>query len=368
MTYDPRLHYGRAYLGAAKRSRAFTERFASSQATLSLSAIVVFSLIAFILSARTLYAALDDANYIEYFSSNTDWYGQLTSDSPDWWLLILGEPLWNSYTTVAGAALGPETAFRATIFVSAFAYLFFSAKLANGNWFVTTLLFLLHSDIGSQMYFNQVRQGVALSVFLALVSILRIRNVPVRMAVASSIAALVHSSFIVLVATVGIFVLKPRMRIVAPLAVAAVLFGSSRYVNLFDLVNAGRRAGLYANANILNMNFYIVTISAYAAAFYLLWPKAAEIKRSHWYFLTFGMASAAIAVTFVHEAGARLNYIAEAMICILVAKKVRTQNGVIAFGVWVFATLIFIISDYQHDEFLQASMIVRWQNILSWND
>ncbi len=363
MAADRAKANAQSYLSGAGRKIAALDPFQSAWQPNGLALLVMGSM-SFVLAARQLYVAPDDHSYIQYFSADTDWYQELVSESTDWWLLILNEPLWNIYTIVTGSALGPETAFRVTIFFSTFLYLFFGARLSRDNWAISILLFVLDSNIGSQMYFNQVRQGVALSVFFTLVSILKRLTTPARIAVASGIAVLIHSSFIAVFATVVFYIFTPNLRIMTALAAGVAIIGMTQYVDIYEFVNAGRREGVYGNAGLLNINYYILTIPTYGAIFYLLWPGKNRVQIDEWYYLTFVVAATVLGITFIHEAGARVAYISEAMICTLIAANVRSKTGIIALGIWLFAIAISIISDFQYDASTQASMILRWQAIL----
>ena len=98
--------------------------------------------------------------------------------------------------------------------------------------------------------------------------------------------------------------------------------------------------------------------------FYLLWPVRAKINESEWYFLSFAIAIAAIVATEIYEAGGRLIYLAEAAISILVARNIRSQNGLAAFGVWVLSIAIQIISDYKYDIYAQVRVFDKWELII----
>src|SRR5271166_2545930 len=121
--------------------------------------VLTLAVIPAILAIRKLYIAPDDLGYIVYFSNENSWLEQLLNAS-DWWLTIIEEPLWNIYTITIGMTIGAEEAFRVTIFLGAFLFLYCSAKL-SGSWSTTALLFVFSTPLAPQMYFNQVRQGIA---------------------------------------------------------------------------------------------------------------------------------------------------------------------------------------------------------------
>ncbi len=351
------------YCPAKSREFSTVDGFLSLKWSPSPIAYAVFIGIALILSARQLYIALDDAAYIDYFSRNTYWFDVPASEDWDWWRFIIEEPLWNMYTIAMGTKLGPEAALRATIFISVFLYLFFASKLAGGAWGTTIFLFALHPHLGVQMYFNQIRQGVALSIFLMLVSIIRVRT-PVRIGAAAGAAALLHSSFIMTAILAVLYAVKPGARILASILGAVALIALARNIDIFSLIETGRREGLYTTTAAVNVNFYIVTLPCYGLVFYLLWPARAKIDVSEWYFLSFVIAIAALVATETYEAGGRLVYLAEAAISILVARNIRSQNGLMAFGVWMLSIAIQIFSDYKYDISTQVRVFDKWELII----
>ena len=81
-------------------------------------------------------------------------------------------------------------------------------------------------------------------------------------------------------------------------------------------------------------------------------------------FLSFVIAIAAIVAAETYEAGGRLVYLAEAAISILVAKNIRSQNGLAAFVVWVLSIAIQIISDYKYDIYAQVGVFDKWELII----
>jgi hypothetical protein len=329
----------------------------------TLASLLVFFAISLILSAREIYVAIDDLNYVAYFSNSALFYERLELGDADWWQLFIDEPLWNVYTTTMGATFGPETSFRITIFVGVFLYLLYATRLASGSWVTTTFFFVLHPSIGAQLYFNQIRQGVAFSVFLMLAAVLKQRP-SIRMALASGVAALVHSSFIMILSLVALYIVNQRIRIIISVSCVITIVAASQYVDLLSMLSIGRREGQYASGATVNANFYITMLTTYGLIFYILWPGANPSDASEWYFLSFIIAAVAICATSVFDGGGRLTCISDTAICILVARNIRSRNGIMAFWVMVCTILISIISNYRHDSAAQANSIEKWQLIL----
>lgn len=329
------------------------------------AAILVFLILALVLSTRKSYIAIDDLNYVvNYFSLESDWYSELVSGDLNWWRFIIEEPLWRIYSITVGALFGPETALHVTIFFSSFAYLLFASRLAGGNWPITALFFVLEPNLGSQMYFNQIRQGVALTVFFALLSSIKLRSTPARVVLAATCAALVHSSFLYLIASSALYIVKPSIRVILALLGAAALILVSYYVNIIDLVDLGRRQTEYALGTIVNINWYILTLVTYVPIFYLLRPRNDDQRDADWYYLTIVATIFAVGFTATFEAGGRVAYLAEAMVCVLVAKNTWRRGGIEALAVWVISFTISNISAYIHAETSNDSMITKWQLII----
>jgi hypothetical protein len=325
--------------------------------------LIIFVLVALLLSSRQLYIALDDAAYLDYFANNTYWAGVKSSEDWNWWKYLIEEPLWNIYSAWLGEAVGAETAFRVTIFASTFLYLTSASRLSDGGYKMTLLLFALQPHIGMQMYFNQIRQGAALSVFLALVAFLSIQSWK-RIAIAATAASLIHSSFILLICIAPMYVMRPWPRVLIATLGVAMIVAVSQYVNIFAMIDIGRREQLYTSAGAVNANFYIVTILTYVAIFYVLAPSQKNINVSEWYFLSFLIAAAAVGASAVHEAAARFVYLAEAVICVLVARNVRTQNGIVALAIWLLVIVALIISEYKYNAFGQLGVFHKWEQVI----
>ncbi len=329
----------------------------------TLASLLVFFAISFILSAREIYVAVDDLNYVAYFSNSELFYERLELEGADWWQLFIDEPLWNVYTTAMGVTFGPEMAFRITIFAGALLYFLAATRLAGGNWATTTFFFVLHPSIGAQLYVNQIRQGVAFSVFLMLAAVLKQRP-SIRTALASGVAALVHSTFIPMLLLSALYIVKARTRVIASIVCVVAIVVASQYVDLLSMISIGRREGEYSSRVTVNANFYIAMLTTYGSIFYLLWPGTKESDASEWYFLSFAIAAFVICAVSVFDGGGRLTCISDTVVCILVARNIRSRNGIMAFWVMVCVMFITIISNYKYDSVTQANSIEKWQIIL----
>ncbi len=269
--------------------------------------------------------ALDDLSNIDVFLGYSYWFGDFAKKDQNWWQFIIEEPIWNIYCAWSGEELGAENAFRVTLFASTLLYLFFSSKLSKGHWGTTLLLFLVHPSFSVQMYYNQIRQGVALSIFLMMYSILKVGSWK-RIGIAAGLSALVHTSFVVIIPLVLSYALKPWLRILASLIFAGTVLAVSQYIDLISLVEVGRRTENLSESSALNIKFYIVTVGTYASILYVLYPGGDKLITSEWYTLSFLMASIATSLGSLSETAGRLHYLSEAFINILIAGNIRDSK------------------------------------------
>jgi hypothetical protein len=85
----------------------------------TLLGVIVAIGISLILATRNIYIAIDDENYINYFSSTDYGFSDLFSLKIDnWWNFLLDEPLWRRYSAIMGQILNAESALKVTIFFS----------------------------------------------------------------------------------------------------------------------------------------------------------------------------------------------------------------------------------------------------------
>ncbi|WGJ16192.1 hypothetical protein QEV83_08105 [Methylocapsa sp. D3K7] len=331
----------------------------------SLASLLIITSVSFLMADRELYTAFDDENNIAYFKADSAEIVQRISSLQDPKFLVFDEPLWDIYTAFTGILLGPEDAFRLTLFLSTFLFLYCSTILGGGNWIIITFLFLIHYGLATQMYYNQMRQGVALSVFLVLLVSLKILSNSSRKIFSSFIAIFIHTSFLVVFASALVSAMKPIIRIIVGILGISTLLLLFQTQDLFEFVNAGRREGLYEGTDSLNLNFYISKIPVYAAIFYLLLPRKNDLDNSEFYHFTLILTIISISLTLVHSAGARLINNSEAMMCILVARNIKFRAGQVAFGIFVFSIVVTnIFVDRQATVASQESIITRWQLIL----
>lgn len=351
--YRPRVYKNQS---SAAQHRA-------TKAAVSPVSLLVFAVIAFVLANRDLYIAIDDENYIEYFTSGADRLANI-STFQDFWLYIIEEPGWALYTAFLGQRLGPEGALKFTIGLSAFLFLYSSAKLAR-NWTVPTLLFLVHDNFATQMFFNQIRQGFALSIFLFSLTILKRHNFSLRSGLSACGAIMVHTSCFALLPASLLLLLNRRLSIFIAVGFLLFVAVTSNTIDIYAMVDFGRRQAEYTRSGTLNVNFYIVWVVAYTLICYFLYPETEDNYYASLYTFTVVSLALSMSVTFVHEVGGRLLYNTDALLIILVALRVRQRKGILALGVWLAAIGVNFTSMYFKAPIeYQDTIITRWQLIL----
>ena len=293
-----------------------------------LAAGIVFLVLALVLASRALYTAPDDINYIAYFEG-TYW----TQLANSWWTYFVEEPLWSLYATSAGSVFGPEGALRATIFLGVLGFLYASSRLSRGAWLLVVLLFVVDEVLATQMYYNQVRQGVALSVFL-LVAVFG-----GGLLWAALVATVVHSSFFVLLASVLAAHLVRKDYLVFLFVLPATFVGAVLVQSFLGDFDLGRRAATYEFAGALNMNYYIVALLQYGLTLFLVRAASGNDSEQLWYRVTVIFTILALAITVIHEAGARLMYISNALVLILLGQNLWRRPAVLGTLLWITALL-----------------------------
>lgn len=164
----------------------------------SLMGYFMVALLAAVLALRPMYVALDDYSYIDYFSHSFQYIEFSVR-------FFMDEPLWLFYSASIGEVLGPENALRLTLFLSVWFFFAAFSNIKNKNLIFLIFFFVICQEMAVQLYFNQIRQGVALSIFLFVA--LRFG----RPIFAALLATTIHTSFLVVVVT-RIFVVLIQKR------------------------------------------------------------------------------------------------------------------------------------------------------------
>jgi hypothetical protein len=306
-----------------------------------LGIVILFIGVAYLLSMRSLYVAPDDISYIKYF--NGDYF---YSVSTNWWIQLLEEPLWGKYTLIVGNNINSETAVRITIFISSLGFLFFASKVGNNKSIYILLVFLLSLQLSTQLYFNQIRQGVALSVFFF--GLMFGFNRSLFFAV---IASMIHTSFIVVVFAQIIVILtrdiKHWLLVLTLLAVFISVFIYVSDINFIDYTYLlGRREFAYGFLGKLNYKFYLIfgPLYIYAILFMKKYMKS-DNDILFWKFVLLFTIIIFI-FSFLYEGITRLFYFNYIFIPLLFTKGFQYRLPKRASLIWLLIIVFF--NSYDH--------------------
>jgi hypothetical protein len=318
-------------------------------------ALIANFLLALILAARALNTAPDDWGNLAYFDPS------VVEDTSNWWLYWIEEPIWTFYALVTGTVFGPEWAMRMTIFISAFAFLYSGSRLARGGWrapALVLLVFLIDLSFATQMYYNQVRQGFALSLFMAVAAI---GGGPI---LGAALASGIHSSFLVVLpcALATRMTTRSSLLFLASLLLV-VLAVHELHLNL-PFMDFGRRSQTHDYADKLNLNFYIMAIPQYALTIFLARQSIKDDSSQRWFHMTVMFVIAAFGISFIYEAGARLMYIANALVLILLAKNIRKERVLIGSVFWISILVFQLALDAFRPNIAGDNWFERWALIL----
>lgn len=324
-------------------------------------AVLLMVGISLVLAGRTFYTSPDDASYIAYFEGERfDIFTHLS-----YWFYLLEEPLWSSYAAFMGGIFGAETALRITIFLSSLMFLVasnrlaLSSKLAQGAWIFILLAFMLDATLATQMYYNQIRQGFAVSVFLMMVA------GGLSPFLGAVVASTIHTSFIIVIpCTIAAVVVKrSNIRLVAVLfAIVLVAYFIS---NLLGDIDIGRRTTAYETEGKVNILFYALVILQYGLAFYLLKNKKSDHQQEFWYRFSLIFFVVAMGLSLIHEAGGRLFYIANTLVMILIASNLKRSQARIGAVAWLLFLFIIVINESRKGSFGPDTWFGRWWLILT---
>jgi hypothetical protein len=330
------------------------------RAAIRLSAVVyaLFSLvISFILGSRIIPIAWDDLSYLEHFSGNF-----FVSDGA---LRIFEEPLWGWYTAGLGALAGQEFALRATIFFASIFFLWCAFRVNNKGGIFLILVFLFSSQLAVQLYFNQIRQGVALTIFLAGFCGGYRRGV-----FFAAVASLVHTSFlfIFLIMTIVYILRSTRIRTFYIITIFICLAPVFLLGDLFEFYSPllGRRSESYGFGQALNLNFFLIWPPFFLISLLISRGFSKNLDGEFFWRFTFLFVCSVIGFTFIFEAAARLLYFAFIFIPLLIIQGFPSRRAVYLSFFWFFT----IFSYNWYESFLKdlpfvETLFGRWGLILS---
>lgn len=312
--------------------------------------------IALLLASRNLYVALDDNNYIVYFSIDDAFSGL----SGHWWNYLLDEPLWRLYCMLLGKTFGPEGALRVTIFFSTLMFLVASGKLTRGAWVLVFFAFVIDDNLATQMYFNQIRQGFALSIFLIIIAI------GFSSLWGAAVAALVHSSFLPVIPCLLMAMCVRKFNVHWIIAVMVTFIGAYVLFSLSPNIDLGRRSE-YELASHLTLTNYIVSGFQYAAVltFFFRNRDSYDNKQQVWIYLSLIYFIFVTCLSLFHEVAGRLMNFENVFIMILLGLTFKRAQVKVVALLWLLLILAIQIKESQKINNLNNSTFDRWALILN---
>jgi hypothetical protein len=311
-------------------------------------------ILASILAMRSYGIAPDDY-------TNSDNFNRLyQATNPSIVYFLLEEPLWNLYTIFLGSLVNTELAVRITIFISTLVFLISMKRIVIGSWIFLMLAFILDSSLATQMYFNQIRQGLALSLFLFLTAYFN------KSLVAAILSSLIHSALILVSIALAIlrfsFKNKYVLGIYGSLAALTLAY---IYPQLTDIYY-GRRTDNYFFEGILNWNYYIVNIPKYVFGYLLINTVALKDEGIKWREMVFIYTLLALIVTMIFSAGGRLMYFSSVFVVIGICHIPTTINrSFIAKSLWISILVLQAILNIQKYGYSSTYTVTgRWISIL----
>ncbi len=290
---------------------------------------LMFLAIAILLAARPMGLAPDDFSYLTYFET-ADWFGFLENSELQGYSLIIEEPLWQLLVHVLSSYLDPESAFRFVIFCSVAMYAWAFRNAHSSALLFVLFSFFACSSLFTQLYFNQMRQGFAISLFLAFLSLGGWGYL-----VGAVTSGLLHTSQLVLLPS------SPRSKKMLLISVGVALIGIIGLAAMgFQLsardLDLGRREDLYIFEGAVNYRFFIVAAPLYFGMLGFIWYEGVRLKWPPEPILLQSVIVCALAFVafFVFEAGARLLYLLDVVVIWNVS---RSWRGRVPVAAWLWA-------------------------------
>jgi len=315
--------------------------------------VAIFIIVALVLARRPLYTAADDLEYLSYFS------GTSATLVDSLWSTVIEEPLWIWYSASLGGVLGPELALRVTIFIATMGLLLAATKLARGAWVFVLLAFLLDASMATLFYYIQVRNGLALSLFLTVIAFAG------NSLVAAAVASSVHTSFLVGVPCSVLTHLTGKSKLAFAAGVALTAVGVVVVGQQLQQLHLGRRTGTYEWGSTSNANFYLVALVQYAIMLWGVWPSRRDehINRLLRYTTIFFVT--ALSLTFVHEAAVRLVFVSRMLLVVSLGASMKTPRAKVAGAVWIGLLVLLVLLDSLAMEMSPDAWLARWEAILA---
>ena len=309
--------------------------------------LFLFMCISLLLAARPMYTAIDDQNYVAYFAHGS------SEAFTDWWSYVLSEPLWLKYCDFMGNFFDSVSALRITIFLSSLMFLIACNKLTRGEWIFVLCAFIIDNTLATQMYYNQIRQGLALSVFLMFVAW------DISPVLGAIVASAIHTSFISVIPCALAVTCTKRTYTVLP----GILLITYYLKGVLGSIDFGKRA-MYTLGGALNFKFYLNILAPYGITFYLL-RNQQDKRQKFWYRFALFFVTFAFSLSLIHEAASRLIYFTNAFVLILIGLDIKSKKAKICAVIWFLILLEAIVLEGYKTGFDSNSWYGRWELILN---
>jgi hypothetical protein len=232
----------------------------SRRVAIKLFAIFVWAALIIFFSLRAVPTSLDDSNYMNYFTGTGVEYNTATGTFGRLYSYATQEPIWKTYSYFIGRIFSPENSVRVTIAISLL-LLAIAAFLAG-----RPILFLAMYAVTPELLFNinytQIRQGLALAVFLVVAKLSR------SIKIGALFACLIHSSFILLL--LAAFIREAKTRTHAVIAIFVSAIGGLLLLSQIGIAGLlGRRNHYVTLVDSRNLMFWIVSIAIVIIVFFL---------------------------------------------------------------------------------------------------
>jgi EpsG family len=314
--------------------------------------------ISLILATRQIYIARDDENYLNYFLAIDDGFSNLNDD---WWHFVLEEPLWRLYASNMGNIFGVVHALRITIFFSSLMFIVASGNITRGAWLFVFLVFVIDDCLASQMYYNQIRQGLALSIFLTIIAI---GLSPFWGAV---VASLVHSSFLLVIPFYLMSLVIKKFNVSWVIVITVVIISTYLIKSVAPDLDFGRRTDIYELKGKLNIFSYLVAGFQFGSVFLFFFRQKYFYDETQLVWLNFSLFFfiVAICLTMIHEEAGRMMYLERAFMMIVIGMNFERKRVKIIALFWLLFLFAGDINEARKVSSNDDTFFDRWSLILN---
>ena len=329
---------------------------------INVGAYISFVLIAIIMCSRALYIAPDDISYIQHFSGN---YYSYQSGSV--WEFVIEEGLFHLYTKILLNILPPELSLRFTIFVSTLGFLIFSNKVSGDRFAYVIIIFIVSNAIGTQLYYNQIRQGLALTIFLLGNS----KGFSYNSIYYTIVAALLHTAFLP-VMIIQLFVLtvfkyihkyKYTLLIMSIMIFLFALFSGYDISTISEYF--GRRMYSYSFSSSFNVVYYVLLTIITIFIFTQIKVGAVDLCDRAFYYFTLLFSIFSITSSMVYTGAGRLMYFWFVFISLIISKHNNVSSRKKLSIIWIAILLVLNLHEVLSGVPQETSWVGRWISIIS---